>query len=288
MSIDAPQLGIVIITMNRSTELLRTLRNLTSLPEHGRIVVVDNGSTDETAEVVTTQHPEVELIRLPSNIGAAGRNVGVRQLATPYVAFVDDDTWPAPGALSRAVALLEDHPEVAIVTGRIVIGDDGREDPTCQAMANSPIAQSPDFQGHPVVGFIAGASVVRTSAFLAAGGFEHGSGVGGEEELLAYDLLDAGWTLLYAPDVVVHHHPSHVRDHRTRQRAESRNRIRVALTRRSWRDAAAVAWRELRNCDSSRRRMATIADCARLLPALRWRRRLTPATEQLVRACVQR
>jgi GT2 family glycosyltransferase len=204
------------------------------------------------------------------------------------VAFVDDDTWPAPGALSRAVTLLEDHPEVAVVTARIVIGDERREDPTCQAMANSPIAQTPDFQGHPVVGFIAGASVVRTSAFLAAGGFEHGSGVGGEEELLAYDLLDAGWTLLYAPDVVVHHHPSQIRDHRTRQRAESRNRIRVALTRRSWRDAVAIAWRELRDCDSNRRRITTVADCARLLPSLRWRRRLTPATEQLLRACVQR
>src|SRR5688572_10348361 len=138
MTIDAPQLGIVIITMNRSKELLRTLGNLASLNDAARIVVVDNGSTDDTAEAVATHHPGVELIRLPDNIGAAGRNVGVRHLATPYVAFVDDDTWPAPGALSRAVALLEDHPEVAVVTGRIVIGDDGRDDPTCLAMANSP------------------------------------------------------------------------------------------------------------------------------------------------------
>src|SRR5829696_4323992 len=282
------EIGVVMITMNRSAEMSRTLGVLEALPEPLRIVVVDNGSTDATADVVAADHPDVDLIGLAANMGAAGRNVGVRQAATPYVAFVDDDSWPAPGSIARAVSLLKSHPSVAVVTGRVVVGDDARDDPTCLAMADSPIAHEPHLPGHRVVGFIAGASVVRADAFLAAGGFEHGAGVGGEEELLACDLIDAGWTLLYAPDVVVHHHPSQVRDHRVRSRAESRNRIRVAWTRRSGPAAIAITWNELRECGGFRRRAATLADCIRLVPALRRRRRLAPATEQLLDACAGR
>ena len=63
-----------------------------------------------------------------------------------------------------------------------------------------------------VLGFLAGASVVRRHAVLDVGGFEPRFFLGGEEQLLAIDLRAAGWCLAYVDDVVVHHHPSPRRD----------------------------------------------------------------------------
>jgi glycosyltransferase involved in cell wall biosynthesis len=52
-----PRVGIIMITQNRSDEVLRTLDRLTRLPEQPRIVVVDNGSSDGTAGAVAGLYP---------------------------------------------------------------------------------------------------------------------------------------------------------------------------------------------------------------------------------------
>lgn len=66
--------------------------------------------------------------------------------------------------------------------------------------------------GVPIVGFAACGSMVRRSAFLEAGGFEQRFGVGGEEQVLALDMLSKGWQLAYVDEIVAYHHPSPVRD----------------------------------------------------------------------------
>ena len=88
-----PRVGVVVITHQRRPEVLHTLRRLRDLPERPPVVVVDNASTDGTADAVAAQHPEAALVRSPVNLGAVARNVGVEALDTPYVAFCDDDTW---------------------------------------------------------------------------------------------------------------------------------------------------------------------------------------------------
>ena len=64
--------------------------------EFTQLVVVDNASHDGTAEAVRARFPEVTLVPLGTNIGAAGRNAGVARLETTYVAFCDDDAWWSP------------------------------------------------------------------------------------------------------------------------------------------------------------------------------------------------
>ena len=76
-----------------------TLTKLGALPERPPVIVVDNASTDGTAPLVRRRHPEVRVLRLSEDIGAAARTEGVRRAATPYIAFCDDDTWWAPGCL---------------------------------------------------------------------------------------------------------------------------------------------------------------------------------------------
>jgi hypothetical protein len=114
---------------------------------------------------------------------------------TPYVALCDDDTWWDPGDLGRAADLLRTHPRLAIITARVLIGPEERPDPACRIMEQSPLPREPGMPGPVLLGFLAGASVVRHSAFLKAGGFAPHLSIGGEEELLATDLAAAGWWL---------------------------------------------------------------------------------------------
>jgi GT2 family glycosyltransferase len=224
--------AVVIATRNRGTELLGTLARLRALAEQPPIVVVDNGSTDRTAELVGANHPEVQVVGLRRNLGAAARTVGARLVDSPYVAFSDDDSWWAPGALSRAAELLDRHPRLAVLAARVLVGPDRRLDPVCQEMANSPLPPAADLPGPPVLGFIACGAVVRRDAFLEVGGFDVRLGVGGEEELLSVDLAARGWGLAYVDEVVAHHHPSPSRDPSGRRRIQVRNALWSAWLRR--------------------------------------------------------
>ena len=220
------RVAVVVLTHDRRAQTLETLDRLAALPERPPLIVVDNASGDGTAEAVAGRHPEATLVRLPANLGAAGRNCGAALAPTPYVAFNDDDSWWAPGALGRAADLLDAHPATALVAARVLVREEARLDPSCRAMEASPL-RAAGAPGPAVLGFVACGAVVRRGAFLAVGGFRLGYGVGGEEELLALDLAAAGWALAYCADVVAHHHPSSLRPPAAeRRRRQARNALR--------------------------------------------------------------
>ncbi|HYN92897.1 MAG TPA: glycosyltransferase [Pilimelia sp.] len=232
-----PRVGVVMITYERRDEALRSVGRLVALPERPRVVVVDNASTDGTADAVRARFPQVDVVALDTNLGAVGRNVGVNRLTTPYVAFCDDDTWWEPGALTRAADVFDTYPGLGVLTARIVVEPSGVEDPIVPELRDSPVA-GPDWLPGPALGsFLAGASVVRRSAFLGCGGFSPRLWLGGEEELLASDLATAGWELCYLADLTVHHHPSVQRDAHLRRRHGIRNTLWFTWLRRPVRPA---------------------------------------------------
>jgi len=256
-----PRLGVVVLTHNRPIELARTLDHLAALPEQPRLVVVDNGSRPRVRP--SSRGVAMEVVRLEDNRGAAARNVGVARLATPYVAFCGDDTWWAPGMLAHAADVLDAHPSVGLVTGKVLVGADEHIDPTCLTMAASPLGASLDGRGRQVLGFLCAASMVRRSAFMAVGGFEPRFFLGGEEALLAIDLAVSGFTLAYLDTVVVHHHPSPHRDAGQRRQLELRNALWCAWLRRPTGAAMRVTVRLVR------RRLHEPALAPALLAALR-------------------
>jgi GT2 family glycosyltransferase len=226
------RLTVVVITHNRKDELLRTLAKIMDLPERTRLTVVDNASCDGSAAAVRRHFPQAELIEARRNLGAVARNLAVRRVRTPYVAFCDDDTWWDPGALARCADALDANPDVAVLTGRIVVEPSGADDPIVAELATSPLPGRPGLPGPVLMSFLAGASVARVSAFRAAGGFSPRLWLGGEEELLAADLITAGHVLCYLPDAVVHHHPSAARDPRRRRWLGIRNTLWFTWLRR--------------------------------------------------------
>ncbi len=288
MSSGDPRIAVVMITHNRREEVLASLDRLTRLPERPRIVVVDNSSADDTAGAVAKRFPQVEVLAAGGNLGAAARNLGVRHVEAPYVALSDDDTWWEAGSLAHAADLFDAHPRLALAVARILVGPQEAEDPICAELERSPLPSDGNMPGPALLGFLAGASVVRRSAFLDAGGFEPRFFVGGEEELLAADLVAAGWQLCYVPRLVVHHYPSSRRDGSSRRWHLLRNALWSAWLRRPLSSALGKTGRLVRAAPATRETWRGLTSALAGLPwVLRHRRVVPPHVEQWFRLLEQ-
>ncbi|GAA3960836.1 glycosyltransferase [Actinomadura viridis] len=267
---------IVVATRDRAAELRRSLDRHTA-----PVIVVDNASADGTPRVA--REAGARLVRLDANHGAAARNAGVREASTRYVAFADDDSWWAPGALERAAAVLDAHPRTALLAARVLVGEGERPEPVSDRMARSPLGCPDGLPGPAILGFLACSAVVRRDAFLEAGGFSGALHFGGEEELLALDLAAAGWGLAYVPELVVHHHPSpHRPDPRIRRRREARNRLLTAWLRRPLPVLGRLAVTSL----GSREGRGGLADAVRAWPGVARARCPVPPEVERARAAL--
>jgi GT2 family glycosyltransferase len=270
-------ISVVVITHNRRDQLLETLNHMTSLPDAAPIIVADNGSTDGTADAVAREHPTVRLIRLPTNRGAVARNIAVRSVTTPYVAFCDDDTRWQPGALTRAVELLDRYPALASVSGRCLVAPDLTEDPLTPELRHSPVRGPTWLPGPALLSVMAGLTAFRVSAFTEVGGFSTRMWLGGEEELLALDLAARGWWMCWAEDVVIHHAPSPRRDPTRRRQLGIRNTLWTLWLRRPWSAVARRTVDVLRSAPADRTTVGAVVEALRGLPWVLAERRVVPA-----------
>jgi hypothetical protein len=123
---DRVLVSIVIPTYNRGSLLKKAILSALAQEKAGElfdleIIVVDDCSPDQTAEVVA-EFPAVRYIRLPENRGASGaRNAGIRCAKGKYVALLDDDDEFLTHKLMVQVPILEAHPEVGVLYGQSVV-----------------------------------------------------------------------------------------------------------------------------------------------------------------------
>ncbi|HEY3465045.1 MAG TPA: glycosyltransferase, partial [Amycolatopsis sp.] len=237
----------------------------------------DNASGDGTAAMVAREFPGVRLFRLGENLGAVARNIAVAEVATPYVAFCDDDTCWQPGALTRAADLLDEHPGLGSVTGRCLVEPGLAEDPITPELRESPVPGPDWLPGPALLGIMAGLTAVRVSAFREVGGFSTRMWLGGEEELFALDLAARGWWMCWAEDVVIHHAPSKLRDPRHRRRLGIRNTLWTLLLRRPWPAVFRRGREVLRTAPFDGATAAALLDVFRGLPWVLAQREVVPA-----------
>ena len=118
----------IVVNWKLKDETLRCLRSLAGLDFPCRIIVVDNGSGDGSAEYITRHFPQAELIALSSNVGfgSACNQAIARALEDTYCEYVfllNNDTVIHPRALSELVSVAQAHPESAIFGPKVYYRD---------------------------------------------------------------------------------------------------------------------------------------------------------------------
>jgi len=206
--------SIIISTRNRAPQLSRTLKSYEALraSEGWELVVVDNGSTDSTPDVLERAEASQELpitrLREPKPGKSRALNRAVATATGAILILTDDDCYPEPDLVERYRELFSD-PDLGFAGGRIELFD--AEDAPV-TLASSPEPRRSE-GGSPIwTGIFHGANLaVRHSAFVEVGGFDNDFGPGapmgsGDDVDLVARLLEAGWDGVYHPDPTVYHH----------------------------------------------------------------------------------
>ena len=216
----SPRVGVVVLSMgNRPKELATALDTL--LAQDGvelDVVLVGNGWEPQGLP------DRVRTVHCPENVGIPeGRNVGAREVRGDILFVYDDDaSLPSTDVLAGLVTEFDD-PRVAVVQPRGA-DPDGRPSPRRWV----PRMRAGRAQAGDVVVFWEGVCAIRREAFDAVGGWPGHFWYGHEGIDLALRLVDAGWTLRYRPDLVVHHPATAASRHAVFYRMNARNRVWVA------------------------------------------------------------
>lgn len=192
-------------------DCLSSLRAQTMPPS--RTIVVDNASTDGTAEWLAAGGADVEVVRLEANLGFAGAvNRGLARAATEVVAVLNNDARPHPGWLEAASAVFH-HPAVGSCAC-VVLTPQGRVESAGLrwtvwgvARRNLEGRSVEDLPPSPVevFGASAGAALYRREALERVGGFDETFFAQDEDIDLAFRLREEGYVCLLHPGAVVTH-----------------------------------------------------------------------------------
>jgi glycosyltransferase involved in cell wall biosynthesis len=114
----SPLVSVVIPTYNRANLVVETVESVIAQTyPNVEIVVVDDGSTDDTVDTLGPYRGRVKLVRQPNAGRSVARNTGMHHTSGKYIVFLDSDDLLLPESLAVRVTFLEAHPEVDLVYG---------------------------------------------------------------------------------------------------------------------------------------------------------------------------
>ncbi len=235
-------LGIVIVNWNTKDLLRRCLQTI--LASTGqftfKVVLVDNASTDGSADMVRTEFPSVDVIASPTNGGFSyGNNLGLKALgyhakgdvdaaAPRFALLLNPDTEVPPTSLFGMVQFMDSRPDVGVAGPKLVL-EDGSLDVACRRSFPTPMVSFYRFSGlsklfphNPHFGrynmafvdpdveievdSVVGAYMqVRREAIRDAGLLDETFFMYGEDLDWAFRIKEAGWKVFYHPQVMVKH-----------------------------------------------------------------------------------
>lgn len=242
--------SVVVPTHNRKHTLHRCLSALfrQGYPRY-EVIVVDDGSTDGTADMVRRRFPRARCVvhQLPRG-PAAARNSGARVAVGDVIAFLDDDCLPPPCWLTRLVNAFRCFPEAAIICGFVR--------PSRRALRSHPLARYEWFLTHTMYGLGdhpkvrvihglgAGNMAIRAPVFHALQGFDESFPVAaGEDTDLLRRATLAGYTVVHVPVPVLHLQPY---TWSSFLRQQVRRGIGAAYYHTKWQERRPLAWEVLR------------------------------------------
>jgi GT2 family glycosyltransferase len=198
-----PRVSVVVCTYNGSRTIRRCLSGLSQLdyPDY-EVIVVDDGSTDGTAEIVG-RYDEVRLIRTDNHGLSSARNTGMRAATGRIIAYIDDDAWPDPHWL-RYLAHTFTTSDHAGVGGPNLVPPDDR--PVAQCVAGSPGGPTHVLLTDRVAEHIPGCNMAfRAELLRGIGGFDRRFRIAGDDVDVCWRLQQQGHTLGFHAAAVVWH-----------------------------------------------------------------------------------
>ncbi|HET6508246.1 MAG TPA: glycosyltransferase family 2 protein [Baekduia sp.] len=223
-------LAIIVVSHNSRSWLGPCLSSLAAHADGLQldVVVVDNGSTDGSAEYVAEHHPEVRVLRRANRGFAYGNNEGLRTVDAPYALLLNPDTELLDGRLADVIAVLEAQPDVGVAGVRQVTADGTlwptiRYFPTplraaCQALGSERWPARRRWMGERELDldsytrqtdcdWTSGSFLLaRREALLAAGLLDERFFLFSEETDLCLRIRQAGWRVVHVPDMTILHH----------------------------------------------------------------------------------
>jgi GT2 family glycosyltransferase len=199
-----PGASVVVCTHNGARTIRETLDGLRRLeyPNY-EVIVVDDGSTDDTARVVA-EYADVRLIRTANRGLSAARNTGLAAAAGEIVAYIDDDAWPDEHWLMYLADAFARGDHAAVGGPNIAPPGDGL---VAECVSRAPGGPTHVLLTDRVAEHIPGCNMAfRAERLRAVGGFDEQFRIAGDDVDVCWRLQERGWTLGYTAAAMVWHH----------------------------------------------------------------------------------
>lgn len=210
---------VVIPNLNGGAELLAAVKSLGEQTLEPYVIIVDNASTDGSAEAVEAKYPDIEIIRNKKNKGyAGGVNPGFLraiELGASYAAPFNDDAVADKRWLQQLASYLDSNPKVAAAACKVVTSDKERLDSTGDYYTTWGLPyprgrREYDLKKYDsqteIFAASGAASLFRTKALKEVGLFDEDFFAYYEDVDLGFRLQLAGWKVAFVPSSVVYHH----------------------------------------------------------------------------------
>jgi len=188
--IDERKASLVIPCYNRAKLIRKAVESVLSEAEYlAEIVIVDDGSTDDTPAVLAALAQEMPLVRIvskPNGGVASARNAGVQAASAPWVAFLDSDDWWLPGKLQAQFDALAQTPGARLCGTRLIVGAENstRVRPATMDGVDKLVTHLEDLFLHP------SASLIQRDFFLSLDGFDESLETGEDTDLFLRALAE--------------------------------------------------------------------------------------------------
>ncbi len=203
-----PLVSVVMLAWNRKEEVLIGMTELSkSTYPNVETIVVDNGSTDGTARALYELFPQVKVLRMHTNTGMTGYNVGFATARGRYVVMLDDDSHLAPEAIETMVRIWEQDVEgkIGAMAFRVV---NPLRDTLVTHLWEERLVTSEPGQERDITSFPACGAAVRRDMLDTTGYFDDDFFIYATEDDLAIRVWSAGYRIVYEPRCVCYHRES--------------------------------------------------------------------------------
>ncbi|MDD3460609.1 MAG: glycosyltransferase family 2 protein [Candidatus Pacebacteria bacterium] len=209
--------SIIIVNWNGKKHLSYCLPSLKKINyPNVEIIIVDNGSTDQSVEYIKNNFPSAKIILNKTNMGfAEGNNIGFKKAKGKYVLFLNNDTIVTPNFLKKLVNAIEENNKIAVVQPKIILSPSKKLQAGGDFLTDNGFLYHYGFGKNPddpkynrkieIFSACGACMLVRSSVIKKIGLFDPDFFCYFEESDFCWRVCLAGYKLLYVPESIIYH-----------------------------------------------------------------------------------